>query len=187
MSNKKNIKKDTEVKEPLTKGEKIFYSVISALGVIAIIIVLIVLIPKGGKKDKLIQQFPYLEENHIVEEISFNDFKDKLSSEKKFQLIIGNNTLEDATYYVVYSNELLKEYDIEKLYYINTLDLSKNGKNYFKQELGLTNSIFEEMNLIYFEDGMITSQTFTGDLEEEGNCWDQLVKYFKECYGEIEE
>lgn len=186
MSKKKNIKKEAQVKDPLTKGEKIFYSIVSALGVIAVIIVLIVLIPKGGKKDKLVQEYPYLEENHIVEQIDFEEFKNKLSNDEKFQLIIGNNTLEDATYYVVYSNELLKEYKVDKLYYINTLDLSKSEKNYFKQDLGLTNSIFDEMNLIYFEDGMISSQTFTGDLEEEGNCWDQLVKYFKECYGELE-
>ena len=187
MGKKNKIKKEAEVKEPLTKGEKIFYSIIAILGVIAVIVVLIVFIPKGGKKDKIIQQFPYLEENHIVEQINFEDFKNKLSSEENFQLIIGNNTLEDATYYIVYSNELLKEYEVEKLYYVNTLDLSKSEKNYFKQELGLTSSIFENMNLIYFEDGIITSQTFTGDLEEEGNCWDQLVKYFNECYDELEE
>lgn len=187
MSKKKNIKKEAEVKEPLTKGEKIFYSIVTALGIIAVIVVLIIFIPKGGKKDKLIQEFPYLEENHIVEEINFNEFKEKLSSEEKFQIILGNSTLEDATYYVVYSNELLKEYEVDKLYYINTLDLSKTEMNYFKQDLGLTNSIFDSMNLIYFEDGIITSQTFTGDLEEEGNCWDQLVKYFQDCYGELEE
>ena len=187
MGKKKNVKKEAEVKEPLTKAEKIFRAVVYTLGIIAVIIVLVIFIPKGGKKDKLIEEFPYLEENHIVEEIDFESFKEKLATDEKFQLIIGNNTLEDATYYVVYSNELLKEYNVEKLYYINTLNLSKNEKNYFKQNLGLTNSIFDDMNLIYFEDGIIISQTFTGDLEEEGNCWDQLVKYFKECYGELEE
>ena len=184
MSNKKNIKKEVETKETLTKGEKIFYSVITALGIIAVIIVLIIFIPKGGKKDNIIKQFPYLEENHIVEQIDFEEFKNKLEAEEDFQIILGNNTLEDASYYIVYSNELSKEYNVEKLYYINTLELSKTEKNYFKQQLGLTNSIFQDMNLVYFEDGVLSRQTFTGDLEVEGNCWDQLVKYFDECYGE---
>ena len=187
MAKNKKIKKEAEVKEPLTKAEKIFTSIIVTLGVIAAIIVLIVVVPKEGKKDPVVQQFPYLEENHIVEEIEFNEFKSLLSSEDEFQLIIGHSSLEDATYYVVYSNELLKAYGVEKLYYINSSELSKTEKNYFKQELGLTNTIFEEMNLIYFVDGIIASQTFTGDLVIEGNCWDQLVKYFKECYGELEE
>ncbi len=182
----KNIKQEVVEKESLTKGEKIFYSVIGALGLIAVIIVLIVFIPQGGKKDNVIKQFPYLEEGHLVEEMTFDEFETKLETGEEFQLILGNNTLEDATYYVVYANELIKDYDIEKIYYINTLELSSSEKNYFKQDLGLTNAIFEEMNLIYFDKGLVTSQTYSGDLEEEGNCWDQLVKYFEECYGELE-
>ena len=49
----------------------------------------------------------------------------------------------------------------------------------------LTNAIFEDVNLIYFKNGVIASHTSSGEMEEYGNCWDQLVAYYIECYGEL--
>ena len=185
MSKKNKAKEIAVEKEKLTKGEKIFYSVVAALGVIAIIIVIIVFALKG-KPDPLANEYEYLEEGHMVVEISYDEFIQYTDEKQDFQLILGNNELEDAKYYVYYSNELSKKYNVEKLYYLNTNELSSSEKTYFKQTLGLTNKIFESMNLVYFENGIISSQTFSGDIEEYGNCWDQLVAYFTECYGEIE-
>jgi len=183
---KKNKEKDNVVeKDPMTKGEKIFYGIVALLGIIAIIIVIIVFALKG-KPDPIANEYEYLEEGHMVVEINYDQFIEYTNNKDDFQLILGNNELEDAKYYVYYANELSVEYNVEKLYYLNTNNLDSNQKTYFKQDLGLTNKIFNNMNLIYFENGVVSSQTFSGDIEEYGNCWEQLVSYFKECYGEIE-
>ncbi len=183
QNKKLNSKKEKSEKEPMTKAEKIFSGIVVAIGVIAIIIVIIVIGGKG-KTDPIRYEYDVLNEDHRVVKIDYNEFIDMVVGEKDFQLILGNKNLEDAKYYIYYANELCEQYDVETLYYLDSSTLDSKEEKYIKQDMQLTSAIFDAMNVIYFENGQVASQTFTGDLEEYGNCWDQLVDYFKECYGD---
>ena len=96
--------------------------------------------------------------------------------------------MSDANYFAYYANELAKEYQVDKIYYLSTGKISTDDLAYIRE-----NSINELSigvpNMIYFEpsnDGTSKASRISGLEDFSGhygsNYWLLLSDYFKNCY-----
>ena len=94
-------------------------------------------------------------------------------------MFLCNGSLDEAKYYAYYVNEIASAKEI-KVFYLKTDDLSISEKNYLKQELGLGKDILDAANIVFFNEGLVDYQTYTGEVDEFANSWEQILNYFNQ-------
>jgi len=172
----------------MSSAEKKFNTIVLLAGLVAIIIIILVNIPWRGAGTKIRKEYDYLEKDHVFVSIKMDDLKEKISNGETFQLFIGNGNMSDANYFAYYANELAKEYQVDKIYYLSTGKISTDDLAYIRE-----NSINELSigvpNMIYFEpsnDGTSKASRISGLEDFTGhygsNYWLLLSDYFKNCY-----
>lgn len=171
--------KDKKQKEQKSKIEIIFFYSSLALALVAIVLVLIFVLPKDGKTSALTKEYEYLPYENIYEVVSIDDVKGKINNKESFHLFLCNGSLDEAKYYAYYVNEIASAKGI-KVFYLKTDDLSISEKNYLKQELGLGKEILDAANIVFFNEGLVDYQTYTGEVDEFANSWEQILNYFNQ-------
>lgn len=173
-----------EVKTQETRAEKIFYAIVVAIGALAVLIIILVNIPWGGDSQKIAKQYEYLEKGeHVFETIESSQLKEKIDNNESFQLFVGNDELSDVDYFVYYANELAKKYNVDKIYYINTSNISSEDVLYLRQN-SIDELSIEVPNLIFYELGKASriSSAENFDKYYGSNYWLLLKDYFEKCY-----
>lgn len=178
---KKPIEK--KQKEQKSKIETIFLYSSIALAVVAIILVLILVLPKDGKTSALTREYEYLSYENVYEVVSIDEVKEKINDNETFHLFLCNGSLDQAKYYAYYINEIASAKEL-KVYYLKSDELSIAEKNFLKQELSLGKEILDVPNMIFFNEGIVDSQTYTGELDEFENVWAHVTNYFAQLYVE---
>ena len=178
------MKKESELKTQETRAEKIFYAIIMALGAVIIIAIILFNIPWGGDAKRISNEYTYLNyKEHVFTSINIEELKEKIDNNETFQLYIGNNNLENVNYFVYYANELAKDYNVEKIYYLNSKELKDTDILYLKEK-SIDELSIDVPTLIYFSSGKANRISSAEDFDKYygSNYYLLLKDYFINCY-----
>ncbi len=184
-----SIEEETSVenKNQLDKLDKRIYSIVSILGVIAILVIIIITIFTNSDSNKIRKEFNLSDKHHVFETISMSQFKSFVENNQTFQVFIGNGDLEDAEFFAYSVNEIAKEHNINKIYYLSSKRLTNEDVLYIREKTISTLS-FSIPTMIYFEnvDGVSKSKQIssTENVNDYGNYHILLEDYFNKCYSE---
>lgn len=176
----KKEKKQTKVKDEVavSKAEKYYYYIVSIVAVIALVVALIILIPKAKNDNDNNQEYVYLPKENVFEEISFDIFKEKVSSDEVFLVVLNNKNIDEANYFMYYVNDLATQKNIEKIYYLNTIDIKGLNKSYINIDLGLMGAL-EESTIIYYDNSIPLVQSHPDEADDFANCYERVFSFFK--------
>jgi len=175
-----------KVSEKMTAGEKKFTIILASLALIAIIIVILVYVPVGGDRSKIRREFGNLDKKHVFESISYDEVIEKINKGETFQLFIGSSFTVSDKSFAYEANQLAKEYNVEKIYYLRLYKLTNIQISNLKAE---TSVYVEFHSLFYFEYDEDLNKSYAYNISglknpsEYGNNWQLLLdQYFQECY-----
>ncbi len=198
-TDKKETKEVIE-KEPLSKGEKIFHTILFSVGGLLILLIIIFSIGTGGDKNMIARKYNSITNENVFEMLDYEELVAKIDNKETFQVLVINNTQHEANYYIYCVNEIVTQMNEENIkngsseeqaiYVLDPVYLEKEEQKIFKE---IDKSILEEPSLVLFghnEDTIgdksvelnSTDRYFIEDFS--GNSWNLLVKYFKDCENE---
>jgi len=192
--------KEVVEKEPLSKGEKIFHTILFSVGGLLILLIIIFSIGTGGDKNMIARKYNSITNENVFAMLDYEELVAKIDNKETFQVLVINNKQHEANYYIYCVNEIVTQINEENIknstseeqtiYVLDPAYLEKEEQKIFKE---IDKSILEEPSLVLFghnEDTIgdksvefnSTDRYFIEDFS--GNSWNLLVKYFKDCENE---
>lgn len=116
--------------EPMSKKEKITFSVIFGVGAALILLIILLNINWGVSTDKqnILDEYSKLENtSHVFETIKFADLKEKFENGEEFHLYIGRPSDTRSQNFVPIANNLAKEVGVRVIYYLNISTFTSNS------------------------------------------------------------
>lgn len=113
---------------------------------LVILLLFSVVLTSCDTEDKIMKNYPQItDENHVFEEVNIDTIIQKLENEETFYLVMGFPTCPWCQALMPVLNEVAKEYEGTKIYYLDILDLRDNEESLGHEKyLELENNYFKE-------------------------------------------
>ena len=190
---KKKEEKVVQETNEQSKFEKILYRTIVILGLVAIVAIILGTIITGSDKKKIANKYDSLTEDNVFETIKYKDLVEKIKNKETFQLLLISDLYSDADYFIYCVDDILKQINKkneldETIYIIDPLQLDNDEVKLFKD---VDKDMIKSANLIYYsysestvvDESVDENSTIRYNLSDfDGNYYNLLVKYLKDCY-----